>query len=249
MADTKTSGTGDKHTVRVGVFIPADCQLLDAASVDIMGSMSHEYMSMISQLVPQAVIDLAPHVHIHYIGSVRAGEHIKLTSNERIVATNHYSDAEVAPGKLDVVLVPGPDPFNKYEEAAIEWLRTQGNTQGVDILSVCSGILICGEAGLLKGRSACGPRGLQDMIKSKGFGEKALVGHKFRWIQDGNFWSSGGVTNGNDLVAAYCRASPHFPNPIVEMICESIDVGDRAQEYGKEMMWQENIAKLAETAL
>lgn len=149
---------------------------------------------MLTQMVPQAVIDLAPHVHIHYIGSVRAGEYIKVTSNESIVATNHYADAEVAPGKLDIVLVPGPDPFAVFEDAAVDWLRQQGNTPGVDILSVCTGILLCGEAGLLKGRTACGPRGLQDMIKSKGYGEKELVGHKYRWIQDGNFWSSGMVT-------------------------------------------------------
>ncbi|XXG93959.1 hypothetical protein Hte_000209 [Hypoxylon texense] len=261
MADTKASSTGDRRTVRVGVFIPTDCQLLDAASVDIMGSMSYEcmslsrlrkrepHMSMLDKIVPKAVIDLAPSVQIHYIGSVQAGQHIKLTSSEWIVATNHYGDAEVAPGQLDVVLVPGPDPFNKNEQGALDWLLAQGSTPGVDILSVCTGILVCGQAGLLKGRTACGPRALQDLIGAQGFGEKELVGDKYRWIQDGNFWSSGGVTNGNDLVVAYCRASPHFPNPIVEITCEAIDVGDRAQEYGSELTWPEKVAKLvAETS-
>ncbi|RYP24375.1 hypothetical protein DL765_000639 [Monosporascus sp. GIB2] len=241
-----------RPTVRVGVFIPSECQLFDAACVDIFGSLSHQYMRAVSALVPKAVIDLAPNVEISYIGSVRAGEPIQLTSNERILATHHYTDAEVAPGKLDIVLVPGPDPFVEPEKEPLEWLRRQGQTEGTDILSVCTGIFLCGGAGLLKGKRACGPRGLQDRIKSKGFGEKELVGHKYRWIQDGNIWSSGGlplfpgnrsaadvnkwlggVTNGNDLVAAYCRASRHFPRPLVETVCEMVDVGDRLQEYGK----------------
>ncbi|OTA92058.1 hypothetical protein M434DRAFT_12679 [Hypoxylon sp. CO27-5] len=253
MAGETKSGNG-RHTVRVGVFIPTDCQVLDAASVDIMGTMSYEWsvsilhgryaytnslffrpnFELVSAVVPRAVIDLAPLVKIRYIGSVKAGEPIKLTSNETILATNHFSDPEVAPGKLDIVHVPGPDPFRGFPADALAWLREQANTPGVDILSVCSAIFLCGEAGLLKGRRACGPRGMQDMIKAKGYGEKELLGHKYRWIQDGNFWSSGGVTNGNDLVAAYCRASKHFPDPIVEIACEMTDVGDRPQEYGKD---------------
>ncbi|KAI1374127.1 class I glutamine amidotransferase-like protein [Hypoxylon crocopeplum] len=267
MASESKNSTSGQHTVKIGVFIPGDCQVLDAASVDIMGTMSHECMSlpfplfvsetplhrayshlkksahikgeishlqMVSQVVPKAVIDLAPSVQIYYVGSVQAGEPIKLTANETILATHHYGDAEVAPGKLDIVLVPGPDPYSPFDQGAVRWLAAQGNTEGVDILSVCTGIFLCGEAGLLKGRSACGPRGIQEFIKTKGYGEKELVGHKYRWTQDGNLWSSGGVTNGNDLVAAYCRASPHhFPKPIVEIACETTDVGDRAREYGK----------------
>lgn len=235
MAGEANNGSG-KRTVRIGVFIPTECQLLDAASVDIMGSMGHEYMTMISHSMPKVIIDLAPSVEIHYIGSVKAGETIKLTSNETIVATNRFSDPEVAPGKLDIILVPGPDPTTKFPEDSIAWLRAQGDTPGVDILSVCTGIFICGQAGLLRGKNVCGPRALQDMIRAKGFGEKALLGDKYRWIQDGNFWSSGGVTNGNDLVAAYARASPHFPNPVVEIACEMTDVGDRPRAYEKELI-------------
>lgn len=149
-------------------------------------------MSMVSSIIPKAFLDLAPSVQIHYIGTVPAGQPIALTSNQGLVATNHYSDAEVAPGKLDIVVIPGPDPFKEFEKGSLEWLKKQSEVPGVDILSICSGIMICGEAGLLKGKKACGPRGMQDMIKAKGFGEKELVGHKFRWIQDGNFWSSGG---------------------------------------------------------
>ncbi|KAI8954296.1 class I glutamine amidotransferase-like protein [Xylaria longipes] len=226
----------DRQVIRIGVFVPTECQLLDAAGVDIFGSMSYEYLSALGQLLPQAVIDNAPSVEIRYIGSVHAGESIPMSSGHAVVATNHYSDPEVAPGKLNIIYVPGPDPTVDFPEGAVEWLRQQGATEGVDILSVCSGIVLCGAAGLVKGRAICGPRAMQDFIEQKGFEPKSMRGHELRWIQDGNFWSSGGVTNGNDLAAAYARASPkYFPRALVELTCEQLEVGDRPQEYQKEM--------------
>ncbi|KAI0409596.1 class I glutamine amidotransferase-like protein [Xylaria palmicola] len=237
--------TGDRKVIRIGVFIPTECQLLDAAGVDIFGSMSYEYLSVLADLIPKAVIDSAPSVEIHYVGSVPAGERIPMTSNQAVVATDHYSDAAVAPGKLDIVYVPGPDPSSEFPEGAIEWLRQQGATEGVDILSVCTGIVVCGAAGLLKGRDICGPRGMQDILRQKGYGPKSMRGHELRWIQDGNFWSSGGVTNGNDLVAAYARATPkYFPRALVELTCEQLEVGDRPQEYTKEMTIEKHIGEL-----
>ncbi len=41
----------------------------------------------------------------------------------------------------------------------------------------------------------------------------------------------GGVTNGNDLVAAYAKQSRHFPRAIAELGAELTDVGDRPQSY------------------
>ncbi|KAI1127706.1 class I glutamine amidotransferase-like protein [Nemania abortiva] len=240
-----SSAPDNRRVIHIGVFIPTDCQLLDAAGVDIFGSMSYEYLSVLGGLVPKAVADCAPSVIIHYIGSVQPGEKIPMTSNQTVVATNHYSDPEVAPGKLDIVYVPGPDPSSNFPEGAVEWLAKQGATDGVDVLSVCTGIFLCGAAGLLKGREICGPRGIQDMIKQKGYDPKSMRGHELRWVQDGNFWSSGGVTNGNDLVAAYARATPkYFPRPLVELICEQLEVGDRPQEYIKEMTLEKHIGEL-----
>lgn len=43
----------------------------------------------------------------------------------------------------------------------------------------------------------------------------------------------GGVTNGNDLVAAYARTGKHFPSAVVEIACKMADVGDRGQEYAE----------------
>ena len=45
------------------------------------------------------------------------------------------------------------------------------------------------------------------------------------------------MTNGNDLVAAYCRdpegGGRFFPRPVVEIACRMCDVGDRPQRYSE----------------
>jgi hypothetical protein len=45
--------------------------------------------------------------------------------------------------------------------------------------------------------------------------------------------TEGGVTNGNDLVVAYARKTPRFfPPPVVEIVAQLADIGDRPRDYG-----------------
>ncbi|KAK3397954.1 class I glutamine amidotransferase-like protein [Sordaria brevicollis] len=225
MSLSNSSSTGsNQNVVRIGVFIPYEAQLLDTACIDIFGSMSKEYFAMVGDaLVPPALSALAPSVDI--------------SSSMSIICTHHFSHPEVAPGKLDIVLVPGPDPkIDLYsDKAPLEWLAGHANNaeKKTDILSVCSGIYLCGAAGILKGKKACGPRGLQgDLRKRFESQEVDWVGEELRWVVDGNLWSSGGVTNGNDLVAAYTRqTSRHFPGPVAELGLMFVEVDERPQKY------------------
>jgi putative intracellular protease/amidase len=249
-----------RPTVRIGVFMPSGAQVLDTACVDIFEMMGHGYLSLLPFL-PAAVAELAPIVSIAYVGTVQPGEPIEMTAGMRVLCTHHFSDPEVQPGKLDIVLVPGPDPTLRWADDVLGWLRAHAErVDETDILSVCTGIYVCGEAGLLKGKRACGPRGLQKEIKER-FEGVTLVGDELRWVQDGNFWSSGtssllllptratrgplhsrqtadgsggnagGVTNGNDLVVAYARQSSRFPGPLVDVAIRIADVGDRPQKF------------------
>jgi putative intracellular protease/amidase len=102
----------------------------------------------------------------------------------------------VQPGHLDVVLVPGADPrldwTTKDKKESLDWLAGHAarGDNTTDILSVCTGIYLCGAAGLLKGKKACGPRGLQADLAKK-YGGVDWVGDELRWVRDGNIWSSG----------------------------------------------------------
>ncbi|KAL2184571.1 hypothetical protein L209DRAFT_774548 [Thermothelomyces heterothallicus CBS 203.75] len=184
--------TDSRETIRIGVFIPTECQLLDMACVDVFGTMSHEYFALLGDMVPAPIANLAPSVQIFYISTVQPGELIGTTSSARIACTHHLSDPAVQPGQLDIVLVPGPDPttdFSKLTEAT-DWLAAHGARPETDILCVCTGIYLCGAAGLLKGKRASGPRGLQRDLATK-FEAVQWVGEELRWVRDGNLWTSG----------------------------------------------------------
>ncbi|KAI0152620.1 ThiJ/PfpI family protein [Xylariaceae sp. FL1272] len=241
--------SASKSKIKLGVYIPGEVQLLDLACVDLFHMMSKEYLQVIPML-PKHIVDIAPSVDILYITAATTpqpsispsdtttagtlkGRMVPLSAQATIRATHQITDAEVQPGSLDILLVPGPAPNASWEKPVLDFLRAHSEAPSTDVLSICTGIFLCGVAGLLDGgRTACGPRGLQDIVRKKHPGVK-LVGEKYRWIQDGNLWSSGGITNGNDLVAAYARTGKHFPSAIVEVACKMADVGDRGQLYSE----------------
>ncbi|KAG9250014.1 ThiJ/PfpI family protein [Emericellopsis atlantica] len=216
--------------IHIGVFIPNEAQFLDTATVDVLGSMSREYLELVP--IPQQIIDMAPKTTISYITSPRNGKDIPMTSGGRLKATHHYGDADVAPGKLSVIVVPGPYPDAKFDKEGLQWLHDHSQIEGVDILSVCTGVLVCGEAGILEGKTVSGPKMMQDELQKK-YPTATFTGANQRWVRDGNLWSSGGVTNGNDLMAAFARESGRWPQPVVDLGLEITDVGDRKQFYNE----------------
>lgn len=187
MLHQPTTMPGD---IRIGVFVPNGAQLLDTATVDVLGVMSREYLELAGELVPSHIYAIAPNVSIYYITTPSGGADVPLTAGAVIRATHDYTDKDVAPGRLDMVVVPGPEPSSEFEEGALDWLRRQSETPGVDILSVCTGLLLCGAAGVADGKRVSGPRGMQNVLHKR-FPHMKLVGDKYRWVRDGNLWSSG----------------------------------------------------------
>lgn len=179
------------HTVRVGVYIPRGAQLLDLACVDVLHMMSREYLGGLT-LLPSHVAAVAPSVEIYYITSktnMNAGR-VPLTASAALIPTHELGDPAMGPGQLDIVLIPGADPAENFDEQETGWLRSQMNDEGTEVLSVCTGIYLCGQAGILDGKKASGPRGLQADLRKK-WPKAEFVGEKQRWHQDGRFWSCG----------------------------------------------------------
>ncbi|KAH7047311.1 class I glutamine amidotransferase-like protein [Macrophomina phaseolina] len=223
-------------TIRIGVLALPETQLLDVACVDVFGNASREYLDLLSAAMPPvaALARLAPSVSISYVSTVQPGEPIHATSSAKLLCSHHVSDPAVRPGTLDVVFVPGVDPTASFSSETTDWLAAHGAHERTDVLSVCTGIYLCGQAGLLKGRKVCGPRDLQQDLTQRFNGHGAtFLGHELRWVQDGNFWSSGGITNGNDMVAAYLRQSEKWPKDIAELAIRSTDVGERPQRFSE----------------
>lgn len=97
--------------------------------------------------------------------------------------------------QLDVVCVPGGDGINPLlaDEATLAFLRRQAAGARF-VTSVCSGALVLGAAGLLKGKRATTHWASHEYLAAFG----AIPVHA-RVVRDGNVMTGGGVTAGIDF--------------------------------------------------
>jgi cyclohexyl-isocyanide hydratase len=96
---------------------------------------------------------------------------------------------------LDVVCVPGGPGVNELmeDEDVLAWLRAQAEHARF-VTSVCTGALVLGAAGLLRGKRATTHWASRDLLAA--FGAIPIVG---RVVRDGNVFTGGGVTAGIDF--------------------------------------------------
>jgi cyclohexyl-isocyanide hydratase len=96
---------------------------------------------------------------------------------------------------LDVVCVPGGPGVNALMEdpEILDWLRQQAASARY-VSSVCTGSLVLGAAGLLRGKRATSHWGARDLLPA--FGATPTNG---RVVRDGNLFTGGGVTAGIDF--------------------------------------------------
>ncbi len=114
-------------------------------------------------------------------------------SGTSIVADATFATASSAP---DVILVPGggtPSIDVLEDEPTMEFLAKQGGTAGW-VVAVCTGSLLLGKAGLLKGYRAASHWAVIDTLDAFG----AIPVHE-RVVIDGNRCTGGGVTAGVDI--------------------------------------------------
>ncbi|MBB6485860.1 DJ-1/PfpI family protein [Rhizobium lusitanum] len=97
--------------------------------------------------------------------------------------------------KLDVLCVPGGSGINALlrDKVVLDFIRQQARTARF-ITSVCTGSLVLGAAGLLKGKRAATHWNAIDFLPR--FGATAV---DERVVRDGNLITAGGVTSGIDF--------------------------------------------------
>ena len=98
-------------------------------------------------------------------------------------------------GPLDLVMVPGGVGMNPLleDEEVLGFLRRQAATARY-IVGICTGSLVLGAAGLLRGRRASTHWMSHDLLAPFG-----AVPVKERVVQDSNIFTGGGVTAGIDV--------------------------------------------------
>jgi transcriptional regulator GlxA family with amidase domain len=230
--------------VRIGVLLIGTVQMLDLSPIDLFGMLNKEYLEACR--LPAPLVALAVPVEIVYISESGAGIN-DLTASAGLRVSADLNDKCCAPGNLDILMVPGPDPSTKPSDAVTRFMR--GHVEGgATILTICTGVFMAGYAEILDGNRATGPRALLPELRKK---FPRVTWESRRWTHDGKIWTSGiyplviskileqnscctdetlaGITNGLDMVAKYIRTT--WPGPLAEAVCAMADVGDRGQEY------------------
>ncbi|KAK5091567.1 hypothetical protein LTR05_001752 [Lithohypha guttulata] len=241
-------------TFRVGVLLaPPPVQLLDLAPVDLFYMLSKDYLNDIP-ILPQPIKNLAiQNLEILYIAAkddhslsisqTNDNNPVLLaptTANAKINITADILSPKVQPGQLSVLVIPGPDPASTPSEAYKTFIKAHASSGKTDIITICTGIYPACYSGICDGQVVTGPRGLQADLRAKFKNVKQF--EDLRWSRDvlvgsaekeeerpAELWTSAGITNGHDCVAAYIKV--HFDRELAEVVCRMADVGQRMQEY------------------
>lgn len=110
----------------------------------------------------------------------------------------HFSFSDCPP--LDYLLIPGGlgTRTEVNNQVLLEFVSTQAKTCKA-VLSVCTGAFILHAAGLLAGKKATTHWGSLERLRA--LGDVEVVEERF--VQDGNVWTSAGVSAGIDLMLAF----------------------------------------------
>jgi transcriptional regulator GlxA family with amidase domain len=103
--------------------------------------------------------------------------------------------------RIDILLVPGGIGTRKEvtNHIALEWLIAHAQMAEI-VASVCTGSAILAKAGLLDGRRATSNKRAFKWVTEQG--PKVKWVHEARWVDDGKFSTSSGVSAGIDMALA-----------------------------------------------
>ena len=112
------------------------------------------------------------------------------------VAQDRFGDK-----RYDILLVPGGAGTRAEAEnkVMLDWLREASRSAEL-VTSVCTGSALLAAAGLLDGRKATTNKRAFDW--AAGFGPRVHWQRKARWVEDGKFLTSSGVSAGIDMSLA-----------------------------------------------
>lgn len=122
-----------------------------------------------------------------------------VTSSQKPVSLPDHAFADEI--QFDLLLVPGGKGTRQAvnQPAILQWLRKQSGSARL-ITSVCTGSALLAQAGVLDGRRATTNKNAFGWVS--GFGTDVQWIRQARWVQDGNIYTSSGVSAGTDMSLA-----------------------------------------------
>jgi putative intracellular protease/amidase len=146
------------------------------------------------------------------------------------VGPSGVADATLADARgFDVLLIPGGIGTRKQMvNAPFLAELTRLAEASTIVATVCTGTLLLAKTGLIDGRKATSNKRVFDVVVANG--PKVNWVYKARWVEDGKYFTSSGVSAGMDMALA-----------IIAKLCgkeRSIDVADRAEyEWHQDSSW------------
>ncbi|WP_067449878.1 GlxA family transcriptional regulator [Actinomadura macra] len=151
-------------------------------------------------------LDLAgPHEVFHYTGRyeclVVASEAGLVRASSGLPVHASHGVRDVPPGSVDTLMIIGGTGVDRARDdtALAGWVAAAAATAR-RVTSVCSGVLLLADAGLLDGRRVTTHWGRERQLRDEY--PRLTVDCDPIYIRDGRFWTSAGVTAGMDLALA-----------------------------------------------
>ena len=163
-------------------------------SVKTIGILLYDGYQTLDAMGPYETLANLNGVKVFFIAKERG-----LVSNQRGMKVK--VDTSIVEVKhLDILVIPGgarETYLTAHDTAVLNWIRMIDQTS-IYTASVCTGAWILGSTGLLQGRSATTNwYRASEMLNKYGANFKQA-----RWVQDGKYWTSAGVTAGIDMCLA-----------------------------------------------
>ncbi|MEO0359473.1 MAG: DJ-1/PfpI family protein [Pseudomonadota bacterium] len=105
------------------------------------------------------------------------------------------------PASYDLLMIPGGDGALQVAESAeaMDWIRAKVDDAEL-VMTVCTGSVLLAMTGKLDGYEATTNK--QDFLATAPLGPNVKWRRKARWVEDGKFFTSSGVSAGMDMALA-----------------------------------------------
>ena len=155
----------------------------------LIGMVIFPRLTQLDMTGPYEVLARLPNTKVHLVAHTMAP--VKTDRGMEIVPTTTFADCP----QLDLVMVPGgPGQQDLMEDAVVMDFRRQHARGAKYVTSVCTGSLVLGAAGLLKGKRATSHWAALDHLKPLG-----AIPVSERLVIDGNIITGAGVASGIDF--------------------------------------------------
>jgi len=163
-------------------------------NIKTVGILVYDNFSTMDAMGPYQVLSEMMGTQVFFVSKHKGI--IKNSSGIKIQVDRDFSDTK----NLDILLIPGGGTETLLltkDTETLDWIKKVDKTTQFTT-SVCNGAWILGATGLLKGKNATSHwYNAKEML--------AMYGANFqqkRWVRDGKYWTSAGITAGIDMSLA-----------------------------------------------